>query len=429
MVAAYGLAKQGHSVLLAEAMPKLGGFMSPIRWRDFWIDKGPQFFDNFEENDRTLFDEMVGEGLLESIGFSYASYMNGTKTDNFAIPDWRTRGDAFVNEAFSDILSRRINNPAPDTPPATVSDVIAHDGGAVLSDDLSRLVEKFLRHRPEELGTPACQMVTLFGRKLFFDQETSTDLKQSPLLDGILAAEKKTVGETRYNLYPRGTSLETIRLAMEKALERIGVEIKTDFPLRQFDSKARTCTFDEAVVNYDRIFFGGDCRETEKLILGTDTLAQNTHLLPEIFHCYVVPTAAVDEAYYVMDYDPDHISTRMTNFCNYMDARDADGNGVVCIEQPVDRDTEDWNAPEKNQERVFKEAQEVGNITCDSYLAAQSFSIPVTYKTPLSGFVSAWEKMCAQVSNEFGATVIIPDATTLTRKQTLDNLRDIEILA
>ena len=108
MVAAYAMAKQGHSVLLAEAMPKLGGFMSPIRWGSFWIDKGPQFFDNFEDNDRDFFTEMVGENLLESIGFSYASYMNGKKTDNFAIPDWRTRGHDFVNAAFSELLADRM---------------------------------------------------------------------------------------------------------------------------------------------------------------------------------------------------------------------------------------------------------------------------------------------------------------------------------
>lgn len=429
MVAAYAWAQQGHSVLLIEAADKLGGFMSPIRWRDFWIDKGPQFFDNFEDEDRAFFDEMLGENLLESIGFSYASYMNGSKTDRFAIPDWRTRGAEFVQSAFSEILADRAANPEPKLPLDTVGDVITRDGGSALKEDLSQLVTKFLRHSPEELGTPACQMVTLFGRKLFFDQNISVDLKKSPLLDGILAAEKASVGEVRYNLYPRGTSLETVRLAMEKALARAGVEVLTSTPLEQLDAGMRTCTVGSEEVSYDEIFFGGDCRDTERLLLQTETLRENTHLLPEIFHCFVVPSAAVDEAYYLIDYDPDHLSTRMTNFCNYMDARDADGNGVVCVEQPVDRGSEDWTHPERNQARVFEEARAAGNISCDTYIAAKSFPVPVTYKVPLAGFVPAWEDTKQRTRETYGESVILPDATTLTRKQTMDDLRSMGVLA
>ena len=428
MVAAYAWAKEGYSVLLVEAIDKLGGFMSPIRWRDFWIDKGPQFFDNFEESDRAFFDEMVGENILESIGFSYASYMNGTKTDHFAIPDWRTRGPEFVKAAFSDLLAQRIAEPEPANALTNVGDVIARDGGALLSNDLSQLVEKFLRHAPDELGTPACQMVTLFGRKLFFDQSVSIDLKQSPIMDGLLAAEKATTGESRYNLYPKGTSLETVRLGMEQALRRAGVDIALGTKLEAIDAGLHRCTVNGEAVEYGQIFFGGDCRDTEELLFGSTELRENTHLLPEIFHCFVVPTAAVDDAYYVMNYEPEHLSTRITNFCNYMDACDANGNGVVCIEQPVDLDSDDWNAPARNQERIFQEAREVGNIRCDSYHSAQSFAIPVTYKVPLAGFVDSWHAMQERVQTELGSDVILPDATTLTRKQTMDDLRQIGIL-
>lgn len=429
MVAAYAMAKQGHSVMLAEASPKLGGFMSPIRWGEFWIDKGPQFFDNFEDNDRDFFAEMIGDDILESIGFSYASYMNGTKTNNFAIPDWRSRGDTFVNAAFGNILADRITNPTPQNTPLTMEDVIGRDGGPLLSDDLRALATKFLRNTPNEIGVPACQMVTIFGRKLFFDQETSTDLKQSPLLDGILAAEKKTVNETRYNLYPRGTSLETVRVAMEKALKHAGVDVYTETPLKGINAKTKTCDFDTASVGYGQVFMGGDARVTEEQLFGTKSLEQNTHLLPEIFHCFVVPTSKVDEAYYLIDYDTDHLSSRMTNFCNYMDARDADGNGVICIEQPVDRGSDDWDSPERNQDRIFAEAQEAGNISCDTYLAAKSFAIPVTYKVPTAGFLDAWGDMQARTHDAFEGDVVLPDATILTRKQTMDDLRDLEIVS
>ena len=55
MVAAYALSKSGEKVVLVEKSHNLGGFMTPIKWKDFWIDKGPQFFDNFEATDRVFF--------------------------------------------------------------------------------------------------------------------------------------------------------------------------------------------------------------------------------------------------------------------------------------------------------------------------------------------------------------------------------------
>ncbi|MGI9388811.1 MAG: NAD(P)-binding protein, partial [Boseongicola sp.] len=51
IVAAWGLARQGETVALVETGAKIGGFMSPINWDGHWIDKGPQFFDNFEPQD------------------------------------------------------------------------------------------------------------------------------------------------------------------------------------------------------------------------------------------------------------------------------------------------------------------------------------------------------------------------------------------
>ena len=71
LVAAYSMARQGQSVLLLERDKALGGFMAPMKWGEFWIDKGPQFFENFEDADLSFMTEMVGEDVFEDIGFKY----------------------------------------------------------------------------------------------------------------------------------------------------------------------------------------------------------------------------------------------------------------------------------------------------------------------------------------------------------------------
>lgn len=428
LIAAYSFAKKGESVLLLERSGALGGFMSPIKWGEFWIDKGPQFFDNFEESDRTFMTEMVGDDVFEDIGFKYASYINGHKTDDFAIPDWRAFGDEFSNEVFNDLLTRQIARS--DTPLTfdTFRDVLAADGGSILTAKLEELTHKFTRCHATDLSEHARKMVTYVGRKLLFDQDTSVDLKQSPLLDGLLAAQKKVVAETRYNLYPRGSNLETVRAAMEKAIYDSGVHVVLDCDKIEIDSTMRICTHTKGTTSYDRAFFGCDAREAETILFGTDTLLKQTHMLPEIFHCFKVPADSMDEAYYLVDYEPTHLATRMTNFSNYMTAYDADGNGVFCVEQAIDRGSAEWDNPELTKDQIFREAKEAGNITCDSYVDAKSFRIPVTYKVPLTGYVDAVDDLAQRTNQAGGDSLVIPNPMSLTRKETLDDLRALDLL-
>ena len=63
---------------------------------------------------------------------------------------------------------------------------------------------------------------------------------------------------------------------------------------------------------YGRAFLGCDPREAETLLFGTDSLLQQTHVLPEIFHCIKVPADSLDEAYCLIDYDPKHLSSWTT---------------------------------------------------------------------------------------------------------------------
>ena len=428
MVAAYARATDGQSVLLIESGPALGGFMSPIKWGEFWIDKGPQFFDNFEEADKQFITGMVGEGVFEDIGFTYASFLNGRKTDGFAIPDWRARGADFASAAFADLLFARMNGHGTVAEFEDFGALLAHDGGAILTADLFDLTRKFLRRDASDLSPHARNMVTYVGRKLLFDQEVSTDLKRSALLDGLLAAQKKSISDTRYNLYPKGSNLETVRVAMDRALHDAGVDVLLNTGLEGIDASARQCRIVGQSVGYDRLFFGCDAREAEKMLFGTQSLLEQTHMLPEIFHCYTVPRDSLDAAYYLVDYDPAHLSTRMTNFSNFMHAYDAEGNGVFCVEQAIDRDSPEWDDPSASQARIFAEAREAGNVDADHFKDAKSFRIPVTYKVPLTGFVAADAALSARIAADHGDSVVVPNTLSLTRKQTLDDLRQLEIL-
>ncbi len=432
IIAAYGLARSGQSVALVEQGKTIGGFMSPIKWGDYWIDKGPQFFDNFEKRDLDFFNEMIGSDILDDIGFSYSSYLNGKKTDGFAIPDWRNYGDKFAKSVFDDRLGAQMGRNSEEVSQAnsinSLADYIAYDGGEQLKTQLSGMCRKFLRSQPEDLSVSAATLVTFLGRKLLFDQETSLNLKKSPMIDEFLAAQKVQVGEVRYNLYPKGTSLETVRVALEQALLRVNVDILTETSIEDYGSDKKCATTTNGGLNYGKVFMGCDIRDSEASLLGTRDILDLTHILPEIFHCYVVPADSVDQAYYMVDYEENHLSARMTNFCNYMGCVDEDGLGVICVEQPIDRDSEEWENPEKDQHKIFNETVEAGNLSCDSFKTAKSFRIPSTYKAPKIGMEAAVSQFRDEIKTRFGADFVIPDALTLTRKSAMDDLRQLNII-
>ena len=335
ILGAYCAARQGRKTALLERGPSLGGFMSPIKWGEFYIDKGPQFFDNFERGDMELMSEMLDGDIMEDIGFTYASYRDGTLTRDFALPDWRNLGADKAARILSDLLALRVKNPSPNFD--NFGDLISFDGGSILEEPLRQMCRKFLRAEPETLSLRTQTLITFLGRKVLFDNETSMNLKKSPLLDGFLAAQKVSIGEERFNLYPKGSSLETVRLAMVEGLKRVGVDIVTNAEINTDDLASGTLAVNGDTYAFGELFMGTDVRDSEAFLFGTTNVLEHTHALPEIFHCYVVPQTSIDEAFYTVDYDDTHFGARLTNFSNYMGCVDKDGFGVFCVEEPIEK--------------------------------------------------------------------------------------------
>jgi hypothetical protein len=428
VVGAYALARSGQRVCLVEAAPKIGGFLSPIPWEGFWVDKGPQFFDNFNQSDRELIEEMVGPGLLQDIGFSYSSYTKGVLTEEFAIPDWRSFGDEFVQNAFFDLLKIAGQDKEQLEPPMNFAEVLDMDGGASVGLMQKKFCEKILGHPAESLGASAANLVTFTGRKLLFDDEISRQLKQSELLDKFIAAQKVTVGEPVFNLYPRGRNLDAVRVALEESLQRIGVSVKTEVKITSFTRDGSEAVLSNgAKVGFNSILFGGHIIDAEKTIYGAGEITQSIIELPEVFHFFLIPTQNVHSSYYVMDYDLAHKTTRVTNFCNYMGCIDEEGFGVICAEQPIARDSAQWENPQIDQKTIFNEMQQAG-LASGPVKKSISIKVPSTYKLPKQGYASAVSSFRQRVLNDYGASFVIPDAFGLTRKSGLDSLRELKIL-
>ena len=99
------LVEKGYKVYQFFSENKLGGFMRGVRVWDQILDPGPQYLDNFNDQDKTLIESFGSEAELIDLKFSYSNYIGGkVSEENMALPSWY---NIFNLEKRIEILSER----------------------------------------------------------------------------------------------------------------------------------------------------------------------------------------------------------------------------------------------------------------------------------------------------------------------------------
>lgn len=426
MMAAYSLHRAGASVAIVESGPKLGGFMAPIPWAGMMLDKGPQYFDNFEAADKDLLEDILDTDLLVNIGFSYATYNKGCLNTDYAIPDWRTEGEDFTDNVFRDVM-RNISNGAATEAPASFADLLDREG-PTLAPRLHALAKKFVLTDAAELSPGATLVASFLGRKVLFDADVSMRLKRLPELDARLAAPKARVDDTRYNLYPQGRNLDSVRARMVERLEAVGVAIFTEAPVSSIQPDGDGVKVEcGASLQGDRALMVLNIRDCEPIFRDPVELVDLSVFVPEIFYVFKTPRSEHLPANYVQDYDLNHAVTRVTNMGNYMGPVEDGDEAVICAEVPAWRDSEQWQNAQGGIEPVWNELEEIGAVKT-RYSEAAAMPVPVTFRLARVGFEASVDRLSAQIAETFGERVVIPNPHILTRKQGLDALREAGII-
>ena len=430
MVAAYAYAKAGKKVIMLEETKDFGGFFKPIKWKSHFLDKGPQFFDNFAPDDWALMKEIIGKNIFKDIGFRYSSFMNGKLTENFAIPDWRSYGTAYCQKAFFELLDKFSDDSSEKAKgPDTLLSLIESQSSEEIKKILASLVPKFLINEASEISSSSANSTTLNGRRLLLQDAISKRLKSIPEIDRFLAAQKISVGEKVYNLYPKGSNLEVVRQGFYDTLISLGVDIRLQQEIAGLDVKNAIVKLKNGeTLSAEVIFCGLDIRRLEQLTLNSNNLAERSYMVPEIFHIFEVSLSQIKTSnYYMVNYDNNHVGTRTTIFANYMQNDKINKTGLICVEQPTKIGSKFWNKPDLVKQQLINELVQTDIISSSKISDYVSFKVPVTYKLALNGFENEYEifhKGLKLKSDRF----LIPNCLTLTRKQGLDDLRSMGVL-
>jgi protoporphyrinogen oxidase len=425
MMAAYGLRKQGKSVLIVEAAKTLGGFMTPLSWKGVELDKGPQYLDGVTKAQKNILDDIMAEfEPLNALDFSYASYWNNQLTADFAIPDYRT----LPVEQRALLLYESLHQTAQeDTNHDSIADEF-NENCPVSAHYIKNWCRKFLGVEADELSPINKSFVTFFGRKLLLENDLSLELKTLPLLDDVLAAEKKTVNHQTYNLYPMGRNLGYFRAAFEHKLQGLGVDSMLESQLVELQKSQQGLVAiietqqNTRHVTADKVYFSGTVESTEALLLGTQELAGYIKPVSQVFY-YAELEQHQNLPFYTMNYSNDSIS-RVTYFSDY-GADSENGKPVICIEVPAEMESPIWQDPDAHFPVVSKELSAMG---IGSVADFKAFKVPSTYRLILKGYEDKLSSMYDQVLQRYGNGVTILTPHLLTRASIMTDLTNVGVL-
>lgn len=413
--AALYLADKGSKVCIVDISEEIYSFLKPFKWKGYNLDKGPQYFDDFTKADWTLMEKLLNKNLFEDIDFSYASYSNGNLNHDFAIPVWNHFPELDTQAIFDDLKNtRRIHKDTFNN----FDEYLKYDGGGLLYEHLKIFTKKFLTKNPEELSPLTKQIVSFCGRKVLFDNDLSIKLKKDTEVDNILAAKKQDVDVDKYNLYPISTNNEDIRMSMAESLTRLNIDTYLGVNIVKINKEKKTLTLSNNLsISFNKILLADNIQNSENYFYQTNRIEKNIYNLPEIFFIFEIEKDSFVGKNYVVNYDLNHISTRITNFSNYSNlGMDKD---VICVEVPTKKDWDLWIHPESFTQKIKNELNSLNSEEIKFY-DSKAFKINSTYKVPLKNYEKKVDNFYQLVKND--DIFIVPDHRYLTRKNGIDTI-------
>tara|TARA_Y100001978_G_C23660255_1_gene418273 strand:- start:62 stop:1411 length:1350 start_codon:yes stop_codon:yes gene_type:complete len=430
------LVEKGYKVYQFFSENKLGGFMRGVRVWDQILDPGPQYLDNFNDQDKTLIESFGSEAELIDLKFSYSNYIGGkVSEENMALPSWY---NIFNLEKRIEILSERsilsLNYSPNNYKENTLSEFIDLTSGKFLKEYQDNLCEKFLGIRSKNIHSSSQEIIPFVSkRQALFEGNISKNLKLSlAKFDDTLAAPKALVTNSLYNLYPK-YGYNCLLNAFEKSLLDIGVDLHKNtkiLSIEKENKKFKLISENENIQKllFDKVYIGFDERLYEKVLLNTNNLESSTVYIPQHFVYIEVPKGSLGNLNYIFNYDLNDITTRITDL--YYNLNNSNKT-ILCAE--VCANNKNLIRNEKDKEEIInKSLNEVQSISAKiknssqllKVFKSECITVPKTYRIPRKDYYLKKEKINKEIFDKYGEN-LISFPYQLTRKLMLDSIKNI----
>ncbi len=223
MMTAYLCSKISNDITIVSNTDNIHGIMSPLEWEGGNFDKGYQFFDGLNDNDKKILDEFIGKDVLHNFGYGASTFINNKIYENHAIPYWPHKGIFFMIKSFFEMIGLSIKNDI-NKKILTYEDLIK-----TLPKSIRKILYKACLRNTGILPNEASHLISNFSpllhyRQTILPERISYFLKKIKFFDEKLACRRKILKLDEVSLYPKGKYIGYVSKIMEEKLKKLGVK-------------------------------------------------------------------------------------------------------------------------------------------------------------------------------------------------------------
>jgi len=375
ILAALLLRRANWNVTLVERAEQIGGLLRSTEGPGhFMYDSGVHFA---LDTGVAEIDEVVLSGLQNS-GWRVFSeslreghvFRNGLDSLSGCI-DARSLPKPFFLQGLAELISS-------EQPAAGVRNLAeelgAQYGGTFRDQIFGPALEKITGSPLEDLA-PGTHRLFSLERLIVAGREASKDLKRSPSLDARIAFRSFEDGQSSMRkFYPRRGGVGLWVVALEEQLRREGVNIETGAQIASISKPGDrivsvTTSLDEKL-DCDLLVW----TVPSAFLLGAagfeNPKPPKQAITINLYH-FLYETAVASDLHWITDYNPDHLTYRITLYPNIMSEKSGPPPHHLTVEVLSHSDFE----PEQHADRIHDELCEIGVIPAGTGRTGQSVEV------------------------------------------------------
>jgi protoporphyrinogen oxidase len=430
ILAAYLLRKEGAPVILLERSGHLGGVLHSEQWEGLYLDKGCHLFSNDKNKTTKIMLEIMSDEIIP-VDVSYASILNGAKTEGFAIPDISALGEEIQQRVLFETIEAATENA---NEPTSFFEKLVQQFGPTAAKILSGAVKKNYGLNSKYLDA-AIFPISLFNRLRIVPDDMANILKNVPELDRRIVAtghggyfdlrDQGLINWPHHNFYPAHHGMNGFCEAADRTLKDIGVEIMLEISIENitcYDDRVSLNLSDGSEIEADKIFWALESDPLARLIFGEEPISPYVNNVPMVLFYFLVPPSEVGSYTYVHDFSENSQIFRASAPGVYGQQTSPDGLTYVCFEVTTKIGSALWNDPESKLKAIWDEGVDMGMVSGDLPTKSKILKTPVSYKGPKVGFVKEQKKFMKCIQ-ELSNRIILPDQTSFGKNDIFDDLQ------
>ena len=436
IVGAYLLARANHPVVLVDSVKSssdLGGVLSSTPWQGFYLDKGCHLFANTDDKITEVLMDLLGEENSHPVTVRYASIINRTVTDGFAIPDLSAYGEAASRDILYQLL--KVASEPPAAQEESLQDKLNNRYGTVAGDYLSAAFRKQFRAEAADIS-PEAFSTAPFKRIRFLDDKEADILKESPVLDDRVASSSQSdpmrfwrKQAQRYpfrEFYPNKNGTRGFCEQAALRLAELGVSMELGWGIDQVradDSGINIVLSSGATVKGDRLLWTAGIEALGRAMGLGDGISDYIHSVPSLLYYFSIPSGTEGPYTYLQNFDLEDLFFRASVPGSYGLNNCPEGLSYVCCEISTSFGSPEWCNPGDFAPRVWTELRQYDVVRCEEPVDLLAVKVPSSYKLPKVGYRHAAAQLLDRVVHR--ERVLITEQWEFSKNDSIRSLQNM----